>query len=158
MARLVVLLALGAALLAGAAPASGAPYLRAPGGPFMVDGHGRRLQLHGMNLVAKCGAHTSPSKAAGTPCLPDPNANQPAYVLVPEAEDPGRRFTAQDARTLRELGFTYVRLGIIWEALEPGPPGVKPDDPRYCTQLAPGAPFPDLGADDPYDEATVQAY
>jgi endoglycosylceramidase len=159
--RLTSLAALGAALVlaaAGATPAVGASYLRAPGGPFMTDAKGRRLELHGVNLVAKCGAHTRPAKAPGTPCLPDPKANQPAYVLTPTARDPGRRFTRRDARTLRGLGFDYVRLGVIWEALEPGPPGVRPDDPRYCSMHAPGTPFPDLGAADPYDEATLRRY
>jgi endoglycosylceramidase len=144
--------------LAAASPAAGAGYVRAPGGPFMTDAQGRRLQLHGVNLVAKCGAHTRPSRAPGTPCIPDPRANQPAYVLTPTARDPGRRFTRRDARTLRELGFTYVRLGIIWEGLEPGPAGVRPNDPRYCSDHAAGTPYPDLGAADPYDAATVRSY
>ena len=50
-----------------------------------------------------------------------------------------------------------MRLGIIWEGLEPGPVGVGPNDPHYCAAHAPGAPFPKLGCDDPYN-AAVRAY
>ena len=50
----------GTAAAAGAAsrPAhtGWAPGLvRSPGGPYLTDSVGRRLQLHGVNLVAKCG-------------------------------------------------------------------------------------------------------
>jgi endoglycosylceramidase len=80
------------------------------------------------------------------------------YVLAPDARDPGRRFTAADAATLRGLGFSVVRLGIIWAALEPGPADAHADDPTYCSEHLPGTPFPNLGAADPYNQATVDAY
>ena len=79
-------------------------------------------------------------------------------MLTPTARDPGRRFTAADARTLAGLGFNVVRLGIIWEGLEPGPAGIGPNDPRFCAEHRAGAPFPALGAADPYRAATVRAY
>jgi endoglycosylceramidase len=156
---LVVLAAGGAASAAG--PATPPPFsgpLTAPGGPFLIDVLGRRVQLHGVNLVAKCGADTLDSSAPGSPCVPGAVSDQPAYVLTPGASDAGRRFTAADARTLRAMGFSVVRLGIIWAALEPGPPGVGPDDPRYCSSHTPGTPFASLASADPYDQATVDAY
>lgn len=133
-------------------------FARAPGGPFLVDAQGRRLEFHGVNLVAKCGADTFDSSAPGSPCLPGGNSPNPGYALTPDARDPGRRFTAQDAATLAGLGFSVVRLGIIWAALEPGPAGAHADDPTYCSAHLPGTPFPSLGAADPYSQATVDAY
>ncbi len=130
----------------------------ARGGPYMTDRFGRRLQLHGVNLVAKCGGGAVPTSAAGNPCVGPIRGSQPAFVLTPTATDPGRRFTAGDARTLARLGFTVVRLGIIWEGLEPGPAGVGPNDSRYCTPHVAGTPFPSLGAADPYRPAVVKAY
>ncbi|MGH2858785.1 MAG: cellulase family glycosylhydrolase, partial [Solirubrobacteraceae bacterium] len=137
---------------------AGAGIVSAPGGPYMVDAFGRRLQLHGANLVAKCGGGAIPTAAPGTPCVGPPWGDHLAYVLSPTAADPGRRFTAADAATLAGLGFNVVRLGIIWEGLEPGPPGSAPNDPRYCAPHRRGTPFPALGRADPYDPATVRAY
>jgi endoglycosylceramidase len=133
-------------------------FVRAPGGPFLVDPQGRRLELHGVNLVAKCAAYTHASQAAGQPCLPGAKRAQPAYVLESQASDPGRRFTARDALTLRRLGFSVVRLGMIWAGLEPGPGGAHENDPRYCSMHTPGTPYPALGAADPYRQATINAY
>jgi endoglycosylceramidase len=130
----------------------------APGGPYMTDAFGRRLQLHGVDLVAKCGGGAVDTKAAGSPCVGPARGPRPAFVLTPTAADPGRRFTAADARTLAGMGFTVVRLGIIWEGLEPGPAGVGPNDPKYCTPHAAGTPFPSLGAADPYRAAAVRTY
>lgn len=130
----------------------------APGGPYLVDGLGRRLQLHGANLVAKCGGGAIDTPAPGTPCVGPPWGDHLAYVLSPTATDPSRRFTAADARTLAGLGFNLVRLGIIWEGLEPGPPGSVPNDPRYCAPHRRGRPFPALGRADPYRAGTVRAY
>ncbi len=138
-------------------PAAGG-YVHAPGGAFFTDDAGRRLLFHGVNLVPKCGAHTAPANAPGSPCVPDPSASEPAYILLPGATDPGRRFTAADARTLHDLGFNVVRLGIIWAGLEPGPAGAHADDPAYCAPHVPGTPFPGLGAADPYNQATIDAY
>ncbi|MEA2368122.1 MAG: endoglycosylceramidase [Thermoleophilaceae bacterium] len=142
-----------------AAPADAAQgFLTAPGGPFFGDAQGRRVELHGANLVPKCGSDTRPAKAPGTPCLPGGDRGQPDYTLSPSATDPGRRFTARDAATLRRLGFSVVRLGIVWSGLEPGPKGAKADDPRYCTRHTPGTPFASLGVADPYRQADVDAY
>lgn len=133
-------------------------YARAPGGPFLLDAQGRRLELHGVNLVAKCGADTVASHAPGSPCLPGGPGSSPGYVLTPNARDPGRRFGPREAATLAKLGFSVVRLGIIWAGLEPGPAGAGADDPRYCSKHLPGTPFTALGAADPYRQATVDAY
>jgi endoglycosylceramidase len=130
----------------------------APGGPYMTDAFGRRLQLHGVDLVAKCGGGAVDTKAAGSPCVGPARGPRPAFILTPTAADPGRRFTAADARTLAGMGFTVVRLGMIWEGLEPGPAGVGPNDPKYCTPAAAGTPFPSLGAADPYRAAAVRTY
>jgi endoglycosylceramidase len=132
--------------------------VQARGGPYLTDAFGRRLELHGVNLVAKCGGGARATTAAGTPCVGPAQGPRLAYVLSPAARDPGRRFTAADARTLARLGFNTVRLGIIWEGLEPGPASVGPNDPRYCTPHRRGSPFPSLGRADPYDPATVRAY
>lgn len=144
--------------LTPAAHAASGGYVRAPGGPFLVDPQGRRLELHGVNLVAKCAANTYASNAPGQPCLPGGPGTQPGYVLEPGASDPGRRFSAADAATLHRLGFSVVRLGIVWAGLEPGPAGAQANDPTYCSAHLPGTPFASLGAADPYNQATVDAY
>ncbi len=140
------------------ASAQASGFVTAPGGAFLVDAQGRRLELHGVNLVAKCAAGTHAAGAPGQPCIPGGSPTELNYVLAPNAGDPGRRFTAADAVTLRALGFSVVRLGIIWAGLEPGPAGAHANDPTYCSEHLPGTPFPNLGAADPYDQATVDAY
>ncbi len=141
-----------------AGPWTGTGLVRAPGGPYLTDSLGRRLQLHGVNLVAKCGGGAVAQPGAGTPCIGPERGPAPAFVLTPDARDPGRRLTAADAATLARLGFDQVRLGLIWEGLEPGPRGVRPNDPRYCAPQASARPFPALGAADPYRPAIVAAY
>ncbi|MGO9881551.1 MAG: cellulase family glycosylhydrolase [Solirubrobacteraceae bacterium] len=163
-----ILLALCAALVVALAAAGGAGaagggwgragIVRAPGGPWLTDAFGRRLQLHGVDLVAKCGGGAVPTSAPGSPCVGPARGPQPAFVLSPTASDRGRRFTAADAATLFRLGFNVVRLGIIWEGLEPGPKGVGPNDPVYCGAHAAGTPFPHLGAADPLNAAVLNAY
>ena len=139
-------------------PWAGTGLVRAPGGPYLTDSLGRRLQLHGVNLVAKCGGGAIAQPAAGTPCVGPARGPAPAFVLIADARDPGRRLTAADAATLARLGFDQVRLGLIWEGLEPGPRGVGANDPRYCTPQAAGRAFPSLGAADPYQPAVIAAY
>jgi endoglycosylceramidase len=153
-----ILAVLAAAAGASADPWSGIGRVRAPGGPFLRDAHGRRLQLHGVDLVAKCGGGARPAPAAGTPCIGSPSGSQPAFVLSPTASDPGRRFTAADAATLQQLGFAVVRLGIVWQGLEPGPAHARPNDPRYCARHRAGTAFPRLGSADPYRASAVSAY
>jgi endoglycosylceramidase len=161
---LAAVLGLAASLLApaGAAarpdPWAGTGLVQAPGGPYLTDGVGRRLELHGVNLVGKCGGGARDTPAAGTPCVGAPRGPHLAFVLSPQARDAGRRFTAADARTLAGMGFDMVRLGIIWEGLEPGPRGVGPNDPRYCAAHRRGTPFPSLGSAEPYDPRAVNAY
>lgn len=62
-------------------------------GESVVDGTGHVLVLHGVNMV---------------------------YKLAPFAPDKAG-FGADDARFLARNGFTAVRLGLIWEAVEPQP-------------------------------------
>jgi endoglycosylceramidase len=158
---LISALALAAASAPGAARAHGwaGGTVEAPGGPYLTDAQGRTLQLHGVNLVAKCGGGSVDMPQLGTPCVGPAHGPRLAYVLSPDAEDPGRRFTAADAHTLVGLGFNVVRLGIIWEGLEPGPANARINDPHYCAAHRPGTPFPRLARGvDPYDPATVRAY
>jgi len=52
--------------------------------------------------------------------------------------DPGKpwSFTVNDARTIAALGFDVVRLGILWQGIEPGHGEVN--DPATCTPGVPG--------------------
>jgi endoglycosylceramidase len=69
-----------------------------PSGRWIVDGQDRVLVLHGLNMV---------------------------YKLAPYAPD-HIGFGKNDARFLARHGFTTVRLGLIWKAVEPQP-GVYDD-------------------------------
>ncbi|HEX3689229.1 MAG TPA: cellulase family glycosylhydrolase [Solirubrobacteraceae bacterium] len=133
--------------------------VQAQGGPYLTDALGRVLQLHGVNLVGKCGGGSADLPEPGTPCVGPAQGPRLAYVLSPDADDPGRRFTAADAATLAQLGFNVVRLGIIWEGLEPGPANAAINDPHYCGAHRAGTPYPRLASGtDPYNPATVRAY
>ncbi len=100
--------------------------LRAPGGPFLYDSYGRVILLHGVNAVYKLAP----------------------YELYP---DPGQpwSFTAADARRIAGLGFNVVRLGILWQGIEPGTGSVN--DPATC---AAGPPGPSTE----FNKATADAY
>ncbi len=99
--------------LGGAAPVQGT--LRAPGGPFLLDAHGRVVFLHGVNVVYK----------------------KPPFEVYP---DPGKpwNFDAHDASLMARLGFNVVRLGMTWRGLEPGT--APPNDPAICRPGRPGNP------------------
>ena len=91
----------------------------------------------------------APSAAVGLPARrrrPEPDrpvgrgsssstASTPSTSGRPTSCTPirGRRgdFTQADAARIAALGFDVVRLGIIWQGIEPGTLG--PDDPRICT-------------------------
>jgi endoglycosylceramidase len=133
-------------------------FIGAPGGLYLVDARGRRLELHGADMAAKCGGGAQAMAAAGSPCVGPAAGPHLPFVLSPSARDPGRRFTAADATSLARLGFNFVRLGMIWEGLEPGPAGVEPNNPAYCSPHTAGTPFPALGSADPYRAAVVRAY
>lgn len=159
VAPLIAAATLTAPGLAQADGWAGTGMVKAPGGPFLTDAQGRRLELHGANLVAKCGGGSVDMPDAGTPCVGPAQGPRLAYVLSPDADDPGRRFTAADAATLARLGFNVVRLGIIWEGLEPGSPTARINDPHYCAAHTPGTPFPRLARGiDPYNAGVVHAY
>lgn len=159
LAGLVVLALAGLASAARAGAGAGwVGTVRAPGGPYLTDGAGRRLQLHGADLVAKCGGGAAAVEAPGQPCIGPARGTHLAFLLSPTAQDPGRRFTASDARTLARLGFNVVRLGVIWEGLEPGPRGARPDESRYCAPQPAGRRFPNLGTADPFNARVLQAY
>ena len=99
--------------LDGQAPVSGS--LRAPGGAYLVDSHGRVVFLHGVNVVYK----------------------HPPYEVYPALGKPWN-FSARDASLMARLGFNVVRLGMTWSGLEPGT--APPNDPTVCTRGAPGNP------------------
>ena len=89
--------------------------LSADSGPFLTDSEGRVVFLRGVNAVYK----------------------QAPYELY---ADPGKpwNFTAADAKRMAKLGFNVVRLGVIWEGLEPGTLGSN--NPAICTPGTPGNP------------------
>lgn len=87
----------------GGAAVAAAP-TPAHSGRWLLDAQGRVLVVHGLNLVNKLAPYT------------------------PEAEG----FDAADAAYLRAEGFNVVRLGVMWEALEPAP-GVF--DTTYLDQI-----------------------
>ena len=89
--------------------------LRSPGGPYLYDREGRVVVLHGVNAVYK----------------------RPPYELTLAPGKPWN-FTAADAREIAGLGFDVVRLGILWEGIEPGHGG--PNNPAVCTPGRPGNP------------------
>jgi len=104
------------------APSSAAPSdafasgtLASRGGPYLVDRYGRTVTLHGVNAVYKYAP----------------------FELYP---DPGQpwNFDASDAKEIAALGFNVVRLGILWEGIEPGAVGAN--DPSICTPGTPRAP------------------
>jgi endoglycosylceramidase len=89
--------------------------ISAPGGPFLRDTYGRVVILHGVNAVYK----------------------HAPYELY---DAPGQpfNFSAADASRMANLGFNVVRLGIVWEGLEPGTG--PSNDPAICTPGSPGNP------------------
>jgi endoglycosylceramidase len=102
----VVSVALVAALLLVASAAEAASLTRlGHDGRWITDARGRVVILHGTNMVYK----------------------RPPYA--PDALGFGR----DDASFLARNGFNYVRLGIIWKALEPAP-GVYDDG--YLNRVA----------------------
>jgi endoglycosylceramidase len=89
--------------------------ISATGGPFLRDKSGRVVFLHGVNAVYKYAP----------------------YELYPAPGKPWD-FSAADAARIAGLGFNVVRLGVIWEGLEPGSGG--PNDPALCARGKPGDP------------------
>jgi endoglycosylceramidase len=87
-------------------------YLSSPGGPYLYDSKGRVILMHGVNVVYK----------------------HAPFIAYP---DPGQpwNFDATDAAKMQRLGFNVVRLGIEWQALEPGSGG--PNQPQICAAGTP---------------------
>ena len=135
---LAVIVALGGVVTGYLAPAGGGPSplpandtvvsgpLSAEGGPYLTDDHGRIVFLRGVNAVYK----------------------RAPYELY---ADPGKpwNFTSADAARIASLGFNVVRLGIIWQGIEPGTLG--PNSPQVCTPGAPRDPHQ-------FDASAASAY
>jgi endoglycosylceramidase len=92
----------------------------------MYDSSGRMVILHGVNGVYK----------------------HAPYIAYPDPGTPWN-FDATDAKKMQQLGFNVVRLGIEWQALEPGSGG--PNQPKICTPGAPGDPHE-------FNQAVADAY
>jgi endoglycosylceramidase len=106
--RLGAVLAVCGAIVcgAGASTATAAPKLPlGHAGRWITDARGRVVVMHGANLVYK----VAPFYPAAGP------------------------FGRSDAAFLRSLGFTAVRVGVLWEALEPRP-GIYDD--AYLNRIA----------------------
>jgi len=105
---------LGSAIVTPDAGAVSGP-IRAPGGPYLYDRHGRVVFFHGVNAVYKYAP----------------------FELYP---DPGRpwNFSAADASLMERLGLNVVRLGMTWSGLEPGT--APANDPAICERGAPSDP------------------
>ena len=101
-------------------------FLSSPGGPYLYDSQGRVVLMHGVNVVYK----------------------HAPYIAYPDPGEPWN-FDATDAAKMQQLGFNVVRLGIEWQALEPGSGG--PNQPQICT---PGAP----GNADEWNKAVAEQY
>jgi endoglycosylceramidase len=102
--------------------------IRSPGGPELVDAKGRTVLFHGVDLVYKI----------------------PPYEV--EVSGSGRNvLTPSQAQRMAQLGFTVVRLGIIWKGLEPGTDPIN--DPSICKPGTPGSSGPDQ-----FDAQTFDAY
>jgi endoglycosylceramidase len=88
--------------------------ISAPGGRFLRDDTGRVVILHGVNAVYK----HAPYELAIAPGQPFD-------------------FSSADAAATAGAGFNMVRLGILWEGIEPGG---TPNDPDVCTTGTPRDP------------------
>jgi endoglycosylceramidase len=101
-------------------------FMSSPGGPYIYDSHGRVVILHGVNVVYK----------------------HAPYIAYPDSGEPWN-FDSTDASRIQSLGFNLVRLGIEWQALEPGSGG--PNQPGICTPGTPGNPHE-------FNRAIAQSY
>ncbi|MHB1711077.1 MAG: cellulase family glycosylhydrolase [Acidimicrobiales bacterium] len=87
--------------------------IRSSGGPFLRDAYGRAVILHGVDAVYK-------------------RAPYELYAAPGKAWN----FTAADAKAIAGLGFDVVRLGIVWQGIEPGT--LRANSPSICTPGSPG--------------------
>src|ERR1700749_1995085 len=105
-AALLALILATVGCFAGATLAAAAPKLPlGHAGRWITDAGGRVVVMHGANLV---------------------------YKVAPFYPSAGP-FGPSDAAYLRSLGFTAVRVGVLWEGLEPQP-GVYDD--AYLNRIA----------------------
>ncbi len=109
-----VLPTLRSAIVNPGEPAVSGP-IRAPGGPYLYDRHGRVVIFHGVNAVYKYAP----------------------FELYPAPGKPWN-FSAADASLMARLGFNVVRLGMTWSGLEPGT--APANDPAICSRGAPTDP------------------
>ncbi|KAJ0164317.1 putative glycosyl hydrolase, partial [Colletotrichum tanaceti] len=98
---------------------------------YFVDGHGRTLTLHGLNIS---GASKLPTKPNGLSHLTDGFFEHRTVTFV------GRPFPLQDAplhfRRLRAWGLPLVRLLVTWESLGHAGPDPETDlDLEYIDYL-----------------------
>ncbi|MGZ4465609.1 MAG: cellulase family glycosylhydrolase [Nocardioides sp.] len=93
LVAVLLTVAVSGSLLAAPSYADARASRARPDGRFVLDPTGRVLVLHGLNMVYKRGSY------------------------APDATGFGR----DDARFLFRHGFTTVRLGLIWKAVEPRP-------------------------------------
>ena len=63
---------------------------------MFVDDYGRTVLFHGVNVVVK----------------------QPPYIPITVGFDPQQSLSALDIANLTTWGFNFVRLGVMWEAVE----------------------------------------
>ncbi len=68
------------------------------------DGYGRSIIFHGVNMVYKI----------------------PPYIPLNETFDPENSLTDDEIGDLKDWGFNFVRLGVMWEAVE-SEPGIYND-------------------------------
>jgi len=61
-----------------------------------VDESGRSILFHGVNVVYKVAP----------------------YIPTQDLFDPAESLNAEDIKNLKDWGFNFVRLGVMWEAVE----------------------------------------
>jgi endoglycosylceramidase len=66
---------------------------------MFVDDYGRTVIFHGVNAVVKL----------------------PPYIPITDRFDPAMSISAQDIAYMTEWGFNFIRLGVMWEAVETSP-------------------------------------
>ena len=93
-------------LIAAVASAAGiTPVHVNPATRFIEDSYGRTVIFHGVNAIYK----------------------MPPYIPITDSFDPQESLNEKDISDLVKWGQNFVRLGVMWEAVE-REPGVYDDD------------------------------